>query len=118
MSAHAMGFSLLGLRTLDPPDKKKSTQPQLRPGRFTAYFKQMYMCMHCLIPLCGDFSIGSDLHAGTVLKNSSQNSGHYYTKREHVVGGSNMIGFHLVIALYKQDMSGIEPVPIGWHSYH
>ena len=33
---------------------------------------------------------------------------------ESEVGGSSMYGFPLVIADSKQDMTGIEAVPLGW----
>ena len=35
---------------------------------------------------------------------------------EDVVGGSSMIGVHLVIAVSEQNMTGIEPGPLGWHT--
>ena len=33
-----------------------------------------------------------------------------------MVDGSIMIGFPLVIADSEQDMPGIEPGPLGWHT--
>ena len=34
----------------------------------------------------------------------------------NVVGGSSMIRFPLGIAVSEQDMPGIEPGPLGWHT--
>ena len=36
--------------------------------------------------------------------------------RSQALNGSRMIGFHLVIANSEQDMSGMEPGPLGWHT--
>ena len=33
-----------------------------------------------------------------------------------MLGGSSMLGFPLVIAVSEQDMPGIEPGPLGWHT--
>ena len=35
---------------------------------------------------------------------------------KNVVGGSNMIGFPLVIAVSERNMSGIKPGSLGWHT--
>ena len=35
---------------------------------------------------------------------------------KNVVFGSSMIGFPLVIADSKQEMPGIQPGPLGWHT--
>ena len=34
----------------------------------------------------------------------------------NMVGGSSMMEFPLVIAVSEQDMPGIKPGPVGWHT--
>ena len=40
----------------------------------------------------------------------------FQCKHENMVDGSSMIGFPLVIADSEQDMPGIKPGPLGWHT--
>ena len=41
---------------------------------------------------------------------------HKHVVYENVLDGSSMVGFPLVIADSLQDIPGIEPGPLGWHT--